>query len=125
MNEEMFKNLSEMLGNSGVEDKFKNIFSNLSSNSSENTNNNNINSENSNNNNNFDFSNIDMATIMKIKNIMNKMNSQKDNPRSNLLMSLKPYLKPSRKAQLDKYMKFMDLTSVMEAFNNLGGDNLK
>ena len=37
-------------------------------------------------------SNIDFETIMKMKTIIDKMNV-KDDPRSNLLLSLKPYLK--------------------------------
>lgn len=104
----------ETLGNS---DNLRNIVSNFTSNNSNNSNNN--------VNDNFDFSNIDMATIMKIKNVMSKMNSKKDDPRSNLLLSLKPYLKPSRKEKLDQYMKFMNISSMMEVFNSMGGENIK
>lgn len=119
MNDEMFKNLSSMLEGSSSSEGFKNIISNFTSNSNSNSNNN------STENNNFDFSNIDMETIMKIKNIMGKLNSKKDDPRSNLLLSLKPYLKPSRKEKLDQYMKFMNLTSIMEVFGSMGGENIK
>lgn len=119
MNEEMFKNLSNMLGNTENSDNIKNIISNFTSNN--NSNNDNSSSDT----NNFDFSNIDMETIMKVKNIMSKMNSKKDDPRSNLLLSLKPYLKPSRKEKLDQYMKFMNLSSMIEVFNTMGGDNKK
>lgn len=139
MNEEMFQNLSDMLEgknnisgstdnnnsntiNSNLEDNFQNIFSNFTSNSNNSTNNN---SGAFDANNGFDFSNIDMATIMKIKNIMSKMNSKKEDPKSNLLTSLKPYLRDSKKENLDKYMKIMNLTSVMEVFNNIGGDSIK
>ncbi len=104
------------------EDRFQNIFSNFGVDSNNNSNNN---SSTSDSNNGFDFSNIDMATIMKIKNVMSKMNSNKDDPKSNLLTSLKPYLRNSKKEQLDKYMKIMNLTSVLEVFNNIGGDNVK
>ncbi len=122
MNDEMFKNLSDMLGNTTSSNDFKNIVSGFASST-----NNGGNSNTSNNceSNSFDFSNIDMATIMKIKNIMSKMNSKKDDPRSNLLLSLKPYLKPSRKEKLDQYIKFMNLSSIMEAFGSMGGENLK
>ena len=122
MNDEMFKNLSDMLGNTTSSNDFKNIVSDFASST-----NNGGNSNTSNNceSNSFDFSNIDMATIMKIKNIMSKMNSKKDDPRSNLLLSLKPYLKPSRKEKLDQYIKFMNLSSIMEAFGSMGGENLK
>lgn len=131
MNDQIFKDLSNMLENNNVDtnnnfsginnlgDNFDNIFSNFTSSS-----NNNMNND-SNANNNFDFSNIDMATIMKIKNIMGKMNSKKDDPKSNLLTSLKPYLRASKKEKLDKYMKMMNLTSVIEVFNNIGGDSIK
>ncbi len=146
MNEDMFKKLSNMLensndsnsnarsNNSNNSDNLKNILSNFVSGTQNNssnvgnntgstTNNNSSNSGSSSDNlNGFDFSNIDMETIMKIKNIMSKINTRGDDPRSNLLMSLKPYLKPSKKERLDQCMKFMSLSSVMEAFNNVGGD---
>lgn len=118
MNEEMFKNLSDMLGNSKSSDNITNIISKFTSN---NTNN----DENANSSPNFDFSNIDMATVMKLKNIMEKMNSKKNDPKSNLLLSLKPYLKPSRKEKLDQYIQFMNITSVIETFNKAGGENIK
>ena len=114
MDDEMFKNLSNMLGNSHSSNDFKNIVSNLTSNAT-----------NNNTDNNFDFSGIDMATIMKIKDIMGKINSKKDDPRSNLLMSLKPYLKPSRKDKLDQYIKFMNISSIMDVFKSSGGENIK
>lgn len=121
MNEEIYNSLSNMLGNSDTSDNFKNIMSNFTS--KNNSNGNNSENDNSNNLNNFDFSNIDMDTIIKIKNIMSKMNSKKNDPRSNLLLSLKPYLKPSRKEKLDQYIQFMNMTSVMEMFNKTGGEN--
>lgn len=122
MNDEMFKNLSDMLGNTTSSNDFKNIVSGFASSTN---NGGNSNTSNNGESNSFDFSNIDMATIMKIKNIMSKMNSKKDDPRSNLLLSLKPYLKPSRKKKLDQYIKFMNLSSIMEAFGSMGGENLK
>lgn len=122
MNDEMFKNLSDMLGNTTSSNDFKNIVSGFASSTN---NGGNSNTSNNGESNSFDFSNIDMATIMKIKNIMSKMNSKKDDPRSNLLLSLKPYLKPSRKEKLDQYIKFMNLSSIMEAFGSMGGENLK
>lgn len=125
MNDEMFKNLSSMLGNSNSSGDFNNVISNFASNF--NNSNNNANDDNTNNtsNNNFDFSNIDIETIMKMKNIMGAFNSKKDDPRSNLLLSLKPYLKPSRKEKLDQYMKFMNLASMLDTFNTMGGENIK
>lgn len=63
------------------------------------------------------FSNIDMNTILKIKQIMEKMNQNKDNPRSNLLLSLKPYLKDSRKQKVDQYIQLLNMGSLIENLN--------
>lgn len=80
---------------------------------------------NSNSNNNTDTSsneasanNIDFETFMKMKSIMDKMNS-KDNPRSKLLSSLKPYLKDDKKSKLDQYIQ---LSKIIEILPLLGGD---
>lgn len=80
---------------------------------------------NSNSNNNASSSNetstnnIDFETFMKMKSIMDKMNT-KDNPRSRLLLSLKPYLKEDKKNKLDQYIQ---LSKLMELLPLLGGDN--
>lgn len=71
------------------------------------------------------FGNIDMNTILKIKQIMEKMNKSKNDPRSNLLLSLKPYLKPSRKQKVDQYIQLFNMGSIMEDFNFMGGENIK
>ena len=74
--------------------------------------------------NNFDFSNIDMNTIMKMKSIMEKMNQTSD-PRSNLLQSLRPYLRDEKKSKLDQYSKLLNMTSLMELFNQQDNMNNK
>ena len=63
-------------------------------------------------------SSIDFETIMKMKSIMDKINT-KDNPRSKLLLSLKPYLKESRKNKIDQYIQ---LSKIMEILPFIGGD---
>ncbi len=68
------------------------------------------------------FGNIDFETIMKMKSIIDKMNI-KDDPRSNLLESLKPYLKESRKGKVDQYIQLMNISRVMDVFPFMGGDN--
>lgn len=107
---------------------------NFESNNSENNNNfNNNDNNNFENNNNFDnntdsfnpFANIDMNTIFKMKNIMEKMNNKKNDPRANLLLSLKPYLKDSRKQKVDQYINIFNISSVIESINSTGGDNNK
>ena len=71
------------------------------------------------------FGNIDMATLMKMKGVMDKMNSNQDNPRSNLLRSLKPYLKPSRKEKVEQYIGLLNMEQVIEGLGILGGDKKK
>lgn len=65
---------------------------------------------------------IDFETIMKFKNIMDKMNS-KDDPRSKLLISLKPYLKDNKKNKIDQYIQFLNISRVLEMFTKSSGDD--
>ena len=74
--------------------------------------------------NNSNPSGIDIETIMKMKTIVDKMNT-KDDPRSNLLQSLKPYLKDSRKSKVDQYIQLMNMSKVMDVFPFMGGDKSK
>ena len=94
-----------------------NLSSMLQSNNS--ANNNNFNSSNSSNystnssntsNNNF---NLDPETLMKMTSVISAMN-QKDNPGSNLLHSLKPYLRDSRKDKLDQYANLLNISKIAD-----------
>lgn len=67
-------------------------------------------------------SNFDFETILKMKSIIDKMNA-KDDPRSNLLQSLKPYLNENRRSKIDQYVQLMNLSRVMDVFPFIGGDN--
>lgn len=114
---EMVNNLFNMLNNS-----------NSSNDNSSNDNHNNYqssdNSSNYSNNDNSSNNGIDFETIMRMKSIIDKMNV-KDDPRSNLLQSLKPYLKDSRKAKVDQYIQLMNMSKVMDVFPFMGGDKKK
>lgn len=103
-NETSFENLQE-------------IFSNMNFNNNSNNENQNNNYDNSNN------FNLDFETIMKMKRAMDIFNSSKNSPEANLLLSLKPYLNNNRKQKLDQYMQFLNISKVLEAFNNNGGVN--
>lgn len=59
---------------------------------------------------------------MKMKSIIDKMNI-KDDPRSNLLESLKPYLQESRKSKVDQYIQLMNISRVIDVFPFMGGDS--
>ena len=69
------------------------------------------------------FFNLDMNTIFKIKQVMDSMKNNKNNPRSNLLLSLKPYLRPERRPKIDQYIKIFNMTSMIDNFKSMGGDN--
>lgn len=67
--------------------------------------------------------NIDINTMLKIKEIMDKVNSSHDDKRSNLLLALKPYLRESRQNKLDQYIKLLNMAPLLEMFkNDNGGD---
>ena len=66
-----------------------------------------------------------MSTLLKIKGIMEKMNQKKNDPRSNLLLSLKPYLKPSRQDKVDQYIQIFNMSSLLENINFMGGEKTK
>ena len=66
----------------------------------------------------LDFSSqIDFETILKLKSIMEKFN-KKDDPRTNLLHSLKPYLRESRQKKIDEYANLLKLASISDIFKN-------
>lgn len=68
-------------------------------------------------------SDIDINTILKIKEMMDKINSSHNDKRSNLLLALKPYLRKSRQTKLDQYMKLLNMAPLLEMFkNDNGGD---
>lgn len=84
------------------------------------------NNTNSNNNNDFkedssgDFS-LDIETILKIKDIISKINQNRDCPRNKLLHSLKPYLEENKQDKLEQYIKIANLLSILESQNiNIG-----
>ena len=50
--------------------------------------------------------------IMQIKNIMDSMAVNKNDPRTNLLLSLKPYMREGRKHSIDSAVRLLGLTNV-------------
>ncbi len=61
---------------------------------------------------------IDLETIVKIQNIIQAMNSQKNNPKTAFLHALKPFLKKDRQAKLDQAAQIMSIASVLKTFKN-------
>ena len=68
---------------------------------------------NNSNQNNF---NLDMNTILKMKSIMESMNNKND-PRANLLYSLKPYLRESKKDKVDQYVNMLNISKIADFMN--------
>ena len=75
------------------------------------------------NNNGFDFSNIDMNTIMKFSSAFSKMNNSKNDPRANLLNSLKPYLRDEKKGKVDQYMNLLNVSKIAEIMKENNKEN--
>lgn len=117
---ELFKKFSSMVNEGNIPDEMKNMMASMSlGNNGEN------NKEEQKEETDEGSPSIDFETIMKMKNIMDKMKGSGDDPRANLLRSLKPYLKESRKEKIDQYIKLFGMSKVMEVFNNTGGEAKK
>lgn len=112
---ELFSKFSNMINEGNIPDEMKNILSSLS----------NGNSEENQKEEQGESLSIDFETIMKMKTIMEKMKGSGNDPRANLLLSLKPYLKDSRKDKVDQYIKLFGMSKVMELFGSSGGENSK
>lgn len=124
---DIFQKLNNILEDKDMSNNLKNILNNFSS-----SNESNNSSESSNNiksSNDSDTSQktpeFDINTILKIKTIMDSLNNNADDPRSNLLLSLKPYLGETKKEKIDQYVKFLHLAKVLEILNPMGGDSSK
>lgn len=104
---EMLNNLSSMLQSNNSASH------NNSSNNSNSFNGSNSNSGSSSNN----GFNLDPETLMKMTSVINAMN-QKDNAGSNLLHSLKPYLRDSRKDKLDQYANLLNISKIADIMKN-------
>ena len=137
IDENTMKNIKNMVDNGNLSDPISNIcpemiqnFSKILSNQGENQNANNQNNqvkkeeqnESKTENSTFDFSNLDMNTVMKMSSAINKMKDTKNDRRANLLNSLKPYLRDSKKGQLDNYMNLLNVAKIAEIMkdNNKG-----
>ena len=66
------------------------------------------------------FNNIDFETILKMKSVMEKMNNTND-PRSNLLYSLKPYLRKTRQEKIDQYINLFKISKITNLLKNEKG----
>ena len=100
---DMMQNFSKMLSNQNNSQNQNNTQNSSFDSNQQNCNESNNNSSNTNNN--FDFSNLDMDTIMKLSSAFGKMKNSKNDPRANLLNSLKPYLRDENVSKIAEIMK--------------------
>ena len=115
---DIFEKLSSILNNPEMSDNFKKILNNYSSSETNEDESNRKQDENK-----TDFPNFDIETILKIKSLMDSLNNQENDSRSNLLLSLKPYVADSNKEKIDQYIKFLNLAKIIEVMSPMGGEN--
>lgn len=106
---EMIQNFTQMMNNN------QNNNQTINSNNSQNTNNSNQTADSQN----FDFSNVDMAAVMKIASAFNNANNNKNDPKANLLNSLKPYLRDEKKGKLDNYINLLNMGKIAEVLKDV------
>lgn len=113
---DMINNLADMLKSKG-----SNFAGKASGNKANSSTMDNVFKKDSSGNNDSSSFNMDFETILKMKSIMDTFN-KKDDPRANLLYSLKPYLRETRKKKIDQYVNLFKITQVTNLFKNEKGD---
>ena len=116
----IIKQLNNMMQNNEFPDNIKEAIGNFSASSN---NSGSANQSATNNNDNIGSPDIDINTLLKMKKIIDSVNANKDDPRSNLLKSLKPYLKESRQKKVDQYVQLFGLSKAFEIFGSMGGES--
>ena len=72
----------------------------------------------------FSSFDIDIGTVNRIMSIMGKLHSRPEDPRYNLLLSLKPMLSEKRQGKIDEALKIISLLSFIPLIDELrGGGN--
>lgn len=52
--------------------------------------------------------------VAQIREMINQLGSSRNDPRSNLLMSLKPYMRETRRHSIDSAVKLLNLTKLSQ-----------
>ena len=119
----LMNQISNMLNSNEIPDDIKNMMSNLSKSQKDSSTSNTASPNEISNS--SQAPDLDIETIMKIKKIMDSMKETKNDPRANLLRSLKPYLKDSRKEKVEQYIQFLGIEKAFDTFGSLGRDKKK
>ena len=61
----------------------------------------------------------DVENIMKIKSLMESMKVSQNEPQSDFLQALKPFLKKERRDKIDQASKLLSISKVLKMFKNL------
>ena len=115
---DLINKFSQMLKSNDMPDEIKNVINNLSSSNSDVSSKSAEDSELGSN----SSPEFDINTMLKMKSIIDAKKKKKNDPRANLLKSLKPYLKESRKEKVDQYIQLFNMGKVFEILNPLGGE---
>lgn len=122
----LMNNLSDMLKNNEIPNEVKDFINNFGSNNSgssdSSSDNIEANTEQNRNESTNSFPDIDISTILKLKTAMDSMKKTKDDPRSNLLISLKPYLRESKREKVDQYVKLFGMSKLIEVIGPMAGN---
>lgn len=62
---------------------------------------------------------FDMETVMKMASVLNRLNSQPEDPGCKLLRDLKPMLSPSRRLKVDKAVQMLKIVSLLPLIREL------
>lgn len=65
-----------------------------------------------------DFGGLDLNMLLKVQNMMGKMKT--DDKNTNLILALKPHLKPERQKKADDALKIMRLISILPLLKESG-----
>ena len=114
---DLMENFKKIIDNGSVPENLKEILNNISISNNSSVNMDETSEATSNNTVKSSFNNIDINTILKMKTVIDSINNN-DDPRSNLLYSLKPYLRKSKKNKLDQYINILNITKIAELINN-------
>lgn len=124
----LMSQINQMLNSDQLPDNIKDMVNNLKNNQEQNSNSEPAKGQNNSTedvSSNSSMPEFDINTMLKMKKLMDSMNSKKDDPRANLLRSLKPYLKESRKEKVDQYIQLFGMGKVFEMLGPLGGEKKK
>ena len=112
----MDENTSEALNNliSSIKDKMNESNNNNESSSTTSSTSSNDTEKENNNNNNNNASSFDPELFIKIQKIMSAMNG--NNPKKNLLLSLKPFLRQTRQDKINEYINILNIISALDLF---------